>query len=356
MPPRGPKAMAKPKNAKNTLRRLIRYLGRSKRQLILVFCCILISTAATTAGTFLLKPAVDGYLTPLVEQASQNLKVDLTPYLSFLLLLLAMYLAGAAAQFLSNRIMMMVSTGTLNHLRKEMFDHMEDLPIRYFDQRTHGEIMSRYTNDTDTLREFLSQAFPQAVSSALSILLSLAFMLNLNIWMTLLVLALTPLMFKITATIGKKSGASFAAQQKAVGALNGYIEETIEGQRVVQVFCHEEKSIDVFTGKNEDVRVAGTRANTFASMLWPIMGNLGHAIYVLVALVGSIFIVNHSATLGTLIAFLPLTGQFSRPISNLSQQFSIILSCFRAPHSFSVNINTILPYMITVIHKPLVDI
>ncbi len=325
MPPRGPKAMAKPKNAKNTLRRLIRYLGRSKRQLILVFCCILISTAATTAGTFLLKPAVDGYLTPLVEQASQNLKVDLTPYLSFLLLLLAMYLAGAAAQFLSNRIMMMVSTGTLNHLRKEMFDHMEDLPIRYFDQRTHGEIMSRYTNDTDTLREFLSQAFPQAVSSALSILLSLAFMLNLNIWMTLLVLALTPLMFKITATIGKKSGASFAAQQKAVGALNGYIEETIEGQRVVQVFCHEEKSIDVFTGKNEDVRVAGTRANTFASMLWPIMGNLGHAIYVLVALVGSIFIVNHSATLGTLIAFLPLTGQFSRPISNLSQQFSIIL-------------------------------
>ncbi|MBO4926441.1 MAG: ABC transporter ATP-binding protein, partial [Clostridia bacterium] len=325
MPPRGPRAIAKPKNAKDTLRRLIRYLGRSRKQLILVACCILISTAASATGTFLLKPAVDGYLTPLVEQASQNLKVDLTPYLSFLMLLLAMYLAGAAAQFLSNRIMMMVSTGTLNHLRKEMFDHMEDLPIRYFDQRTHGEIMSRYTNDTDTLREFLSQAFPQAVSSALSILLSLAFMLNLNIWMTLLVLALTPLMFKITTTIGKKSGASFAAQQKAVGALNGYIEETIEGQRVVQVFCHEEKSIDEFTGKNEDVRVAGTRANTFASMLWPIMGNLGHAIYVLVALVGSIFIVNNAATLGTLIAFLPFTRQFSQPISNLSQQFSIIM-------------------------------
>ena len=325
MPPHGPRAIAKPKNAKGTLRRLIKYLGRSKRQLILVAVCILLATLASTTGTYLLQSAVDDYLQPLVKQASEGAQVDFMPYFRFLMILLCMYLAGAGAQFLYNRIMMLVSTGTLNHLRKEMFDHMEDLPIRYFDQRTHGEIMSRYTNDTDTLREFLSQSFPQAVSSAFSILFSLFYMVRLNVWMTLLVLALTPLMFKITATIGKKSGANFVAQQKAVGALNGYIEETIEGQKVVQVFCHEEKSIRDFTDKNEDVRVAGTRANTFASMLGPIMNNLGHTIYVIIALVGSIFIVNNAATLGMLIAFLPFTRQFSQPISNLSQQFNIIM-------------------------------
>ena len=325
MPPHGARAVAKPKNAKGTLRRLIGYLGRQKNRLILVALCILLSTLAATTGTYLLRMAVDEYLTPLAAQAAQGLQVDFMPFLRFLLLLLALYFAGAAAQFIYSRIMMMISTGTLNHLRKEMFEHMEDLPIRYFDQRTHGEIMSRYTNDTDTLREFLSQSFPQAVSSLFSILFSLFYMVRLNVWMTLLVLALTPLMFKITATIGKKSGANFVAQQKAVGALNGYIEETIEGQKVVQVFCHEEKAMDAFDRKNEAVRVAGTRANTFASMLGPIMNNLGHMIYVVIALVGSVLIVRHSATLGMLIAFLPFTRQFSQPISNLSQQFNIIM-------------------------------
>ena len=325
MPPHGPRAIAKPKNAKGTLRRLIKYLGRSKRQLILVAACILLATLASTTGTFLLRSAVDDYLRPLVEQASRNLQVDLAPYFRFLMILLAMYMAGAVAQFLSNRIMMMVSTGTLNHLRKEMFDHMEDLPIRYFDQRTHGEIMSRYTNDTDTLREFLSQSFPQAVSSAFSILFSLFYMVRLNVWMTLLVLALTPLMFKITATIGKKSGANFVAQQKAVGALNGYIEETIEGQKVVQVFCHEEKAMDAFDKKNEAVRVAGTRANTFASILGPIMNNLGHCNYVITALVGAIMIIFGYTDTGVLVSFLTFTRQFSQPISNLAQQFNVIM-------------------------------
>ena len=325
MPPRGPRAIAKPKNAKGTLRRLMSYLGGHKKRLILVAFCILISTLVSTTGTYMLKSAVDDYLMPMVSKAAENAAVDFAPFLRFLLTLMLMYLAGAMAQFIYNRAMMMVSTATLNGLRKEMFDHMEDLPIRYFDQRTHGEIMSRYTNDTDTLREFLSQSFPQAVSSLFSILFSLFYMVRLNIWMTLLILALTPLMFQITKKIGKSSGANFVAQQKAVGAMNGYIEETIEGQRVVQVFCHEEKAKAAFDVKNEAVRVAGTRANTFASMLGPIMNNLGHIIYVIIALVGAILIVNDWATLGMLIAFLPFTRQFSQPISNLSQQFNIIM-------------------------------
>ncbi len=325
MPPRGMRPMAKPKNAKGTLRRLVGYLGGHKARLILVALCILLSTLASTTGTYLLRAAVDDYLTPLVARAGEGLQVDFVPFFRFLLLLLAMYVAGAAAQFISNRTMMMVSTGTLNHLRKEMFDHMEDLPIRYFDQRTHGEIMSRYTNDTDTLREFLTQSFPQAISSLFSLLFSLFYMVRLNVWMTLLMIALTPLMFQITKRIGAKSRANFIAQQKAVGAMNGYIEETIEGQKVVQVFCHEEKAIDVFTERNETVRAAGTRANMIASMLFPIMANLSHIIYVVIALVGSILIVHHAATLGMLIAFLPFTRQFSQPITNLSQQFNVIM-------------------------------
>ena len=327
MPPRGPRAIQKPKNAKGTLTRLLGYLKSHRVRLILVSVCILCSTLISTTGTYLIRSVVDDYILPLKDQYLQGLPVDFGPFFQFLLLLLLMYVGGAAAQFLYNRMMMMVSTATLNHLRKEMFDHMEDLPIRYFDQRTHGEIMSRYTNDTDTLREFLSQSFPQAVSSAFSIIFSLFYMLRLNVWMTLLVLALTPLMFTLTMKVGKASGKNFVAQQKAVGALNGYIEETIEGQRVVQVFCHEEKAKDAFEERNEAVRTAGTRANTIASMLGPIMNNLGHVIYVIIALVGAILIVNNpeGATLGMLIAFLPFTRQFSQPISNLSQQFNVIM-------------------------------
>ena len=325
MPPRGPRAIVKPKNAKGTLTRLMGYLKAHRVRLILVSVCILLSTLASTTGTYMLQSVVDDYLVPLVQQRAAGSAVDFGPFLRFLSTLLLMYVAGALAQFFYNRMMMIVSTSTLNFLRKEMFDHMEDLPIRYFDQRTHGEIMSRYTSDTDTLREFLSQSFPQAVSSAFSILFSLFYMIRLNVWMTLLILALTPLMFQITKKIGKSSGANFVAQQKAVGALNGYIEETIEGQRVVQVFCHEEKAKEAFEGKNEAVRAAGTRANTYASMLGPIMNNLSHIIYVLMALLGSILIVNGWATLGMLIAFLPFTRQFSQPISNLSQQFNIIM-------------------------------
>ena len=212
-------------------------------------------------------------------------------------------------------------------------EKMQDLPIRYFDQRTHGEIMSRYTNDTDTLREFFSSTFPQAVNSLLAICFALFFMLRLSGWLTLLVILLMPLMTVITKNIGARSGKNFVAQQKAVGALNGFIEETIEGQRVVQVFCHEEKAMAEFDKRNEEVRVAGTRAHTFASLLGPIMNNLSHCNYVLVTLVGVIMIIvgkNNpdsvfALQIATLLAFLPMIRQFSQPISNLAQQFNTVM-------------------------------
>ena len=315
------RAPAKPKNAKGTFRRLVSYLAPHKGKLLLVAGCILISTAASATGTFLLKDVVNSYITPLIGQAAP----DLMPFARFLILMMSMYLAGAAATLVYNRLMMLVSTSTLNRMRKDMFLHMEDLPIRYFDQRTHGEIMSRYTNDTDTMREFLSQSFPQAVSSFCSVLFSFCYMVSLNIWLTLLVIALMPVILGITSVIGKKSGANFVAQQKAVGELNGFVEETIEGQRVVQVFCHEQKSIDAYEKKNENVRVAGTRANIFASILGPIMNNLGHCNYVIIALVGAIMIINGYTNTGVLISFLTFTRQFSMPISNLAQQFNVIM-------------------------------
>ena len=327
MPPRGNMRMpAKPKNARGTLRRLMKELGAHKAKLIVVALCIAVSTGCSTFGTYLLKDAINVYIQPLRQQFSEaGAMPDLSGFIRFLGMMLMVYLIGAFSTFLYSRLMMLASTGILNKLRKEMFDHMEDLPIRYFDQHTHGEIMSRYTNDTDTLREFFSGTFPQIISSFLSICFSLFFLLRLNGWLTLLLVVLMPLMTLLTKNLGKKAGANFVAQQKAVGALNGYIEETIEGQRVVQVFCHEEKAKEAFDGLNENVREAGTRANTFAGMMGPIMNNLSHCYYVLITLLGSILIVMGQTDVGTLVAFLPMIRQFTQPISNVAQQFNTIM-------------------------------
>lgn len=334
MPPRGQmRAPAKPKNAKGTLNRLLDLMKESRGSLLLVALCIVVTTGISSLTTYMLQPvyALIGELAR--EYALTGIVPALNGLVTLLVTMAALFLISAACTYLQNRTMMMVSTSVLNKVRKRMFDHMEDLPIRYFDQRTHGEIMSRYTNDTDTLREFFSSTFPQAVSSLLSICFALFFMLRLSGWLTLLVILLMPLMMFITKSIGTRSGKNFVAQQKAVGALNGYIEETIEGQRVVQVFCHEEKAKEEFSRRNEEVRIAGTRANTFASMLGPIMNNLSHCNYVLVTLVGVIMILNgqhnpgsvFSTEIATLLAFLPMIRQFSQPISNLAQQFNTVM-------------------------------
>jgi len=334
MPPRGPmKAPAKPKNAKGTFKRLIGMLSEHRMKLLLVALCIMVTSGVSAFGVYLLQPVYTMIGDLAAEYNATGVMPALTGLMRLLLAMALMYAASIACSYLLNRTMMMLSTSVLNRVRKQMFHHMEDLPIRYFDQRTHGEIMSRYTNDTDTLREFFSSTFPQAFSSLLSILFTLFFMIRLNGWLTLLVILLMPLMMMITKNIGARSGKNFVAQQKAVGALNGFIEETIEGQRVVQVFCHEEKAMEEFGKRNEDVRVAGTRAHTFASLLGPIMNNLSHCNYVLVTLVGVIMIITgrnnpdsvFSLSIATLLAFLPMIRQFSQPISNVAQQFNTIM-------------------------------
>ncbi|MBQ6950738.1 MAG: ABC transporter ATP-binding protein [Clostridia bacterium] len=334
MPPHGSmKAPAKPKDMKGTFKRLVSLMKDAKYKLLMVLGCIVVTTGISSFGIYLLQPVLKMLEGLAAEYNQTGVWPAMDGLIGLLSLMAGMYLISIVCQYAQNRIMMMVSTGVLNRVRKQMFDHMEDLPIRYFDQHTHGEIMSRYTNDTDTLREFFSSTFPQAASSFLSICFALFFMFRLSGWLTLLVILLMPLMMVITKNIGARSGKNFVAQQKAVGSLNGYIEETIEGQRVVQVFCHEEKALEEFERRNEEVRVAGTRAHTFASLLGPIMNNLNHCNYVLVTLIGVIMIIvgkNNPGSVfaletATLLAFLPMIRQFSQPIANVAQQFNTIM-------------------------------
>ncbi len=334
MPPHGSmKAPAKPKDMKGTFKRLVSLMKDAKFKLLMVLGCIVVTTGISSFGIYLLQPVLKMLEGLAAEYNQTGVWPAMDGLIGLLSLMAGMYLISIVCQYAQNRIMMMLSTGVLNRVRKQMFDHMEDLPIRYFDQHTHGEIMSRYTNDTDTLREFFSSTFPQAASSFLSICFALFFMFRLSGWLTLLVILLMPLMMVITKNIGARSGKNFVAQQKAVGSLNGYIEETIEGQRVVQVFCHEEKALEEFERRNEEVRVAGTRAHTFASLLGPIMNNLNHCNYVLVTLIGVIMIIvgkNNPGSVfaletATLLAFLPMIRQFSQPIANVAQQFNTIM-------------------------------
>lgn len=323
MPPRmNMKAPSRPKNLKGTMGRMLAYMKGYKARLIIVLVCIVISAVVSAVGTYMLKPAIDTYIKPLMKSDSP----DFGPFISFLVFLALMYLTGAVATYINNRLMMTISTGTMNRIRKDLFNHMQSLPISYFDQHTHGELMSRFTNDTDTLREFLSQSLPQAFSSAVSLIAVLVMMISLSPLLMLILIALLPVSLLVIKFIGKRSGKYFVAQQKAVGAVNGYIEEMIEGQRVVKVFCHEEEAQKGFDERNDALCHASTQANTLASILMPIMGNLGNVQYVLITVIGAgLLLSGHLASVGTLISFMQFTRTFSQPITQLSQQFNTVL-------------------------------
>ena len=323
MPPRqNMKAPSKPKDLKGTMKKLLSYMGEYKKQLVIVAICIVVSALVSAFGTYMLKDAIDTYITPLIGQNAPNFN----SYIAFLVFLGLMYLAGAVATYLNNRLMMNISTGTLNRIRKDLFDHMQSLPISYFDRHTHGELMSRFTNDTDTLREFLSQSLVQALSSFITLAATFVMMVSLSPLLMLILLLLLPLNLVIIKVVGKHSGKYFIAQQKTVGAMNGYIEEMIDGQRVVQVFCHEQKTQEGFDERNEALCQAATKANTLASILMPIMNNLGNVQYVLITIIGgALLLTGHLASVGTLVSFMQFTRNFSSPITQVSQQFNTIL-------------------------------
>ncbi len=339
--PKGPgnkMNFAKPKNAGQTIKRLLSYVAKSKGLLVLVIFMVLLSAGANVAGTALLSPIVDE-LSSILQKGSK----DLSPIIFYLIPLGLIYLLGVGAQYGQSRIMLNVSQKTLNLLRKDLFDHLQDLPIKYFDTHTHGELMSRFTNDVDTVREAISQGLIQTISSLITVVGIFVMMLSISPALTLLIIGMLFIMLFIIKFIGKRSSNYFRKQQEAVGSLNGYIEELIEGSKVVKVFCRENKTEEEFSKINEHFRKTGTNAHTFASILMPIMGNISYLNFTLTAAVGAFIIISGTAeassafgyftggfkgilTIGSLASFLQYTRQFSNPIAQVSQQMNSILA------------------------------
>lgn len=322
MPGPRKQSFVKPKNAKGTFRRILKYFKPYRAQLVLVAIGLIASVAANIAGTYMLKPIINEYIVPWIG----NENPDFTGLIGQLAIMAVIYTIGIAGTFLYNRLMINVSTGTLLKLRLEMFTKMQTLPISYFDKRTHGEIMSTYTNDTDVMREMISQSLPSFISSAIRILGVFIMMVVLDPILTGISILMLVVMMLITKTIAGRSGRFFKARQESVGKVNGYIEEMIEGQKVVKVFCHEQAVNSRFDELNETLRKNTAAASTLASIMGPIMNNLSHVTYAIVAASGGLLGVAGIIDIGTLGAFLQYTRSFSMPVSEISQQANNVLS------------------------------
>ena len=304
-------------------------------QMIIVLICIVLSVVANVQGTMFTRTLIDDYITPMIGQADP----DYGPLLHAMGRVAIFYGIGILAGYTQQRLMVQVNQGTLKRMREDLFDHMETLPIKYFDTHARGDIMSIYTNDIDTLRQMISQSVPQLFNSAITIVSVLSMMLVLSIPLTILTLCMVALMLFVTAQVSKHSGRNFVAQQRNLGKMNGYIEETVNGEKVVKVFCHEEQAIKDFDELNEQLYQSAFKANSFANIIGPVNQQMGNANYVIVALVGSILALNNFAgfTVGALASFLTLNRSFSMPINQVSMQFnSIIMALAGAERIFSL--------------------
>lgn len=315
------RAMAKPKNVGKTFARLFQYLSNYKLQVVVIVIGLLVSAGAGVAGTYLLKP--------IINQIGEMLKThstDMTAFFTYLVVLGLVYGFGALTTYIVNRLVVNVATGALEAVRVDMFSKLQKLPLKYFDSQTHGEIMSRFSNDTDALRDMMSQGLPQLISSGITVLGVLVMMLVLSPILTLLVLVVFALMLLIVKKLGGKSALYFGKRQKSLATVNGYIEEMIEGQREVKVFCREKSVGESFDQKNEELRQSSTSAMTYAMILMPIMGNLSYALYAAAAAAGAALAIVGRADIGTLAAFLQYTRSFSQPLTQLSQLFNGFIS------------------------------
>ena len=336
--PRGQRGAPRPKikNPMKLFGRIMRYIFQYYSiQMILVIVCIVVSVLANVQGTLFTKTLIDQYIQPLIGQADPNYG----PLAGAMFRVACFYAVGVAAVFVQAKIMVYVNQGTLRKLREDLFTHMESLPIKYFDTHAHGDIMSVYTNDIDTLRQMISQSIPQLLNSAITIVSIIAMMLVLNIPLTVLTLAMVVVMFFVSGKATKASEKNFIAQQKNIGKLNGYIEEMMTGQKVVKVFCHEEESIKAFDAYNEDLFQSAFRANAFSGALGPINSQLGNLSYVLCAIVGGALALNQFAgfTIGALASFLTFNKNFSMPINQVSMQFnSVIMALAGAERIFAL--------------------
>lgn len=324
MPPRNMGPVAKPQNVFKTFKRIFSYMYGFKLQLVLVVVGIVLSAGAGVAGNYLLKPLIDNYIEPFIGKENP----DLSGFLSILAVMGGIYALGALSTFFYQRMMMTISTTTLMRIRTDLFDKMEALPIRFFDKHTHGELMSLFTNDTDTIREMLSNSVANFISSAITIVGVFTAMVIYSWQLTIIVIVMLFIIIRVIGAIGSRSSKGFIAQQSALGAVNGYIEEMIEGQKVVKVFCYEDNADEAFEELNNRLCEASTRANTFANILMPIMNNLSYFHYAMTAIAGGVMAVNGigAMTVGTVISYLQFTRSFSQPITQISQQLNSVLT------------------------------
>lgn len=312
------------KNKKQTAKRLLKYITKSyKKHLTIVFICIILSSIAGVAGSMFLGTLIDDYITPLLLETNPVF----TGLLKAILIMALVYLTGVLSTLIYTRIMARISQGVLKEIRDEMFNKMQTFPIKYFDTHTHGEIMSYYTNDVDTLSQMISQSLPQFIASSTTVIAVLIAMIITNIPLTIFVIVFIFLMLNITGRVAGKSGKYFVKQQETLGKVNGYIEEMINGQKVIKVFTYEEEAKAHFDEINDELCKNMTTANKFANILMPMLNNLGNLEYVLVAIIGGAIAIkgNGALTIGSIATFLQLTQNFNQPIMQMSNQLNSVV-------------------------------
>ena len=339
MGPRGPKGIKggpKSKDPVKTLKRLLAFImKRYKFRYIFVIICIAISSVVQVIGTMFMRTLIDDYILPMVDGRLTSFQ----PLIKALFTMGCVYLLGVLCTYTYNLVMMYISQGVLKDIRDEMFAHMETLPIKYFDTHQHGDIMSHYTNDTDTLRQMVSQSIPNLFSSAITLISTTISMLILSVPLTLLVFAGVFVMLTVSGKIGGNSAKYFMAQQQSLGKTNGYIEEMMDGQKVIKVFCHEEQAVEEFNRLNEELFDTAKNANTYANILMPVNANIGNINYVVILIAGSMLAIHGfgGLTLGAIASFLQLTKSFNHPISMVAQQFnSVVMALAGAERIFEL--------------------
>ena len=325
---RGPRAGASLKDLKkdSTVFRLFRYIFRNYRvNLVVVVLCIVVSSVTSLASSLFTRTLIDDHILPMTAAAAP----DYAPLASALLKLGAVILIGIVAGYVQSLIMIHVGQGTMLRMRRDLFSHMETLPLRYFDSQSHGDVMSVYTNDVDTLRQVVGSSVPNLLKSLVTIVATFVSMLVMSVPLTVVAVLMAFLMYRVTTGLGKLSKRYFVERQRNLGRVNGFIEEMVSGQKVVKVFCHEERALEQFAALNEELRASVYNANRIGNIIMPINTNIGNFMYVLLAILGSLIALGHlpwaTLTLGSLVSFLTLQRNFTRPVTQISNEINSIV-------------------------------
>ena len=332
-PPKG--ARVPMKFDAKVIKRLLGYMKPFRKQLIVVAVCIVITSVASVSSSLFIKTLIDDNIMPIVEATSKGAAADYSGLIRTLIMMGSLFLLGALCALVQSRVMANVSQGILKTVRDEMFSHMQTLPIKYFDTHTHGDVMSFYTNDADAMQQMLSQSLPSFLSSGITVIAVFCSMLSLSLWLTLAVIVMLVVIMLITAKVAGKSGTFFIRQQKSMANLNGYVEEMINGQRVIKLFCREEKAKEQFDERNFELSENVCKANAFANVLMPINNCMGYLLYVILAIFGGLLAINGATnvacftvnvlTLGSIASFLQLSRSFIGPIGQVSQQLNAVV-------------------------------